>query len=160
MGLLDRLKKKPVALSAAAKGTVVPMAEIPDQVFSQGILGLCVGVDPSDGTIRAPFDGKITQMPDTFHAVGIQGDNGLEVLLHVGVDTVDMKGDGFTGLVKEGDAVVQGQPLLTVDLDKVRSAGHPAVVIHVLIDSDSFPKVTLTEAASVEAGDPLMQVVK
>ena len=160
MGLLDRLKKKPAAVAAAAKGTVVPMAEIPDEVFSQGILGLCIGVDPAEGTIRAPFDGKITQMPDTFHAVGIQGNNGLEVLLHVGVDTVEMKGDGFAGLVKEGDAVTLGQPLLTVDLDKVKAAGHPAVVIHILMEFDNFPKVTLTEAAAVEAGDTLMQVVK
>ena len=160
MGLLDKLKKKPLILSASVKGTVVPMADIPDEVFSQGILGLCLGVDPGEGTIRAPFDGKITQLPDTFHAVGIQGSNGLEVLLHVGVDTVDMKGDGFTGQVKEGDTVTSGQPLLTVDLDKVKAAGHPAVVIHVLIDSDSYANVELATAPSVEAGGELMRVTK
>lgn len=160
MGILDKLRKKPAELASAVKGTVVPMAEIPDQVFSQGILGLCIGVDPAEGTICSPFDGKVTQMPDTFHAVGLQGSNGLEALLHVGVDTVEMKGDGFAGLVKEGEAVKKGQPLLTVDLDKVKAAGHPAVVIHILMDSDSFSKVTLTEAKTVEAGEPLMQVQK
>lgn len=160
MGLLDKLKKKPLTLSAAVKGKVIPMADIPDEVFSQGILGLCLGVDPAEGTIHAPFDGKITQLPDTFHAVGIQGANGLEVLLHVGVDTVDMKGSGFAGLVKEGDTVTAGQPLLTVDLEKVKAAGHPAVVIHVLIDSDSYSRVDLTEASAVEAGSELMRVTK
>ena len=129
MGLLDKLKKKPLILSASVKGTVVPMADIPDEVFSQDILGLCLGVDPAEGTIRAPFDGKITQLPDTFHAVGIQGSNGLEVLLHVGVDTVDMKGKGFTMLVKEGQKVKKGDHLMTMDLEVIKAAGRPTTII-------------------------------
>ena len=160
MGLFDKIKKKPPVLSAAAKGTVIQMADIPDQVFSQGVLGPCIGVDPVDGTICAPVTGKITQLADTSHAIGVQGDNGLEVLIHVGVDTVDMGGDGFTSLVKEGDSVKEGQTILKVDLEKVKAAGHPAVVIHVLINADDYSNVEMTKAASVEAGAELMRAAK
>ena len=102
MGFFDRFKKKasdtpsgPVVLTAVAKGAVVKMPDIPDEVFAQGILGQCCGIDPEIGEVYAPCDGEITQAPDTLHALGLAGDGGVEVLLHVGVDTVEMKGDGF-----------------------------------------------------------------
>ena len=161
MGLFDRLKKKPapILFPASVKGKVVPMAEIPDDVFSQGVLGPCIGVDPADSKVCAPFDGEILQLPDSCHALGLKG-NGLEILLHIGVDTVEMKGDGFTALIKEGDHVKKGQPLIEVDLEKIAAANHPAVVIHILMESDDFSSVTPTTAASVEVGDTLMEIVK
>ena len=112
MGFFDFLKKKedvqqvpvwPAILGAECKGTVVPMESIPDEVFSQGILGQCIGIDPAEGKVFAPVDCEITQAPDSGHALGLMSTGGIEVLIHVGVDTVDMNGDGFSPRVKEGD---------------------------------------------------------
>ena len=108
MGLFDMFKKKdaapsfPVVLAADAAGAFVKMEDIPDEVFAQGILGQCCGIDPSEGKVYAPCDGEITQAPDTLHAFGITTPGGVEVLIHVGVDTVEMKGDGFESKVKLG----------------------------------------------------------
>ena len=125
MGFFDFLKKSaepaapaapafPVTLAADAKGTVVAMENIPDGVFAQGILGKCCGIDPTEGKIYAPADGEITQAPDSGHALGIMTTAGVEVLIHVGVDTVEMKGDGFSPKVKEGDKVKKGDLLLEI----------------------------------------------
>ncbi|MEE0801193.1 MAG: PTS glucose transporter subunit IIA [Gemmiger sp.] len=166
MGFFDMFKKKetapvfPAMLAADAAGTVVKMEEIPDEVFAQGILGQCCGIDPSVGEVYAPCDGEITQAPDTLHALGIMGSNGIEVLIHVGVDTVEMKGDGFAANVKLGDKVTKGQLLLTMDLDKIKAAGHPAVVITVVTNTDDFAEVTTVAQGTVKPGDDLMKVSK
>ena len=109
--------------------------------FAQGILGQCCGIDPSEGKVYAPCDGTITQAPDTLHALGIQATSGVEILIHVGVDTVEMNGDGFAANVKMGDKITKGQLLLTMDLDKIKAAGHPAVVITVVTNTDDFAGV-------------------
>ena len=131
MGFFDLFKKKeepavpagPIVVAADAKGAIVKMEDIPDEVFAQGILGQCCGIDPAVGEVYAPIDGEITQAPDSLHALGIQGVGGVEVLIHVGVDTVEMKGDGFSSNVKLGDKIKKGQLLLTMDLDKIKAAG-------------------------------------
>ena len=94
----------PDVLGAAAQGTFVPMEEIPDPTFSQGVLGACCGIDPETGKVYSPMDGTVSQLADTLHAVGIEA-GGVELLLHVGIDTVEMKGDGFKSHIKEGQNV-------------------------------------------------------
>ena len=167
MGFFDRFKKKasdtpsgPVVLTAVAKGAVVKMPDIPDEVFAQGILGQCCGIDPEIGEVYAPCDGEITQAPDTLHALGLAGDGGVEVLLHVGVDTVEMKGDGFFSYVKLGDHVRRGQKLLTMDLDKIKAAGHPAVIITVVTNSDDYANIDLVAQGAVNPGADLLKVSK
>ena len=129
MGLFDMFKEGcrtvlPVVLAADAAGAFVKMEDIPDEVFAQGILGQGCGIDPSEGKVYAPCcDGEITQAPDTLHALGITTPGGVEVLIHVGVNTVEMKGDGFESKVKLGSKVTKGQLLLTMDLDKIKAAG-------------------------------------
>lgn len=165
MGLFGFLKNKETAaegaldLGAVADGTLVPMEKIPDEVFSQGIMGVCCGVDPSDGRVYAPVDGEISQVTDTLHAVGIAAE-GMELLIHAGVDTVDMKGDGFTNAVKKGQMVKKGDLLLTMDLEKVRAAEHPAVVILAVTNSDDFASVTEAASGSVRTGDTVLTVRK
>ena len=112
------------------------------------------------GEVYAPLDGEITQAPDTLHALGLAGDGGVEVLLHVGVDTVEMKGDGFFSYVKLGDHVRRGQKLLTMDLDKIKAAGHPAVVITVVTNSDDYANIDLVAQGAVNPGDDLLKVSK
>ena len=169
MGFLDFLKKKedvqqapvwPAIIGAECKGTVVPMENIPDEVFSQGILGQCIGIDPAEGKVFAPVDGEITQAPDSGHALGLMSIGGVEVLIHVGVDTVDMNGDGFTPRVKEGDKVKKGQLLLEMDLAKIAAANHPAVVITVVTNTDDFKDVEVVASGAVEPGADLMKISK
>lgn len=171
MGFFDFLKKSaepaapaapafPLVLAADAKGTVVPMEQIPDEVFAQGILGQCCGIDPTEGKVYAPIDGEITQAPDSGHALGIQGIGGVEVLIHVGVDTVEMKGDGFSPKVKVGDKIKKGDLLLEMDLAKIAAAAHPAVVITVITNTDDFAGVEVVASGSVEPGADLIKVSK
>lgn len=174
MGFFDFLKKKdapaspaakgtapanfPVTVAADAKGTVMAMEAVPDPIFSQGVLGFCCGIEPAEGKVYAPIDGKVTQVADTNHAAGFVGAGGIEVLIHIGADTVDMEGDGFASLIKVGDTVKKGQLVLTMDLDKIRAAGHPTAVITVVTNSDSYQAVDLVAAGEVEPGADLMKI--
>ena len=171
MGFFDFLKKSaapaapaapvfPLTLAADAKGTFVPMENIPDEVFAQGILGKCCGIDPSEGKVYAPASGEITQAPDSGHALGVMADGGVEILIHVGVDTVEMKGDGFSPKVKVGDKVKKGDLLLEMDLDKIAAAGHPAVVITVVTNTDDFKDVEVVAPGNVEPGADLIKISK
>ena len=150
----------PMMLAADAKGAFVPMENIPDEVFAQGILGTCCGIDPSEGKVFAPAGGEITQAPDSGHALGIMADGGVEILIHVGVDTVEMKGDGFSPKVKVGDKVKKGDLLLEMDLGKIAAAGHPAVVITVVTNTDDFKAVEVVASGDVEPGADLIKVSK
>lgn len=165
MGLFDRFKKAtdtpagPLMLGAPAQGTIVPMEEIPDEVFSTGVLGICCGVEPDEGKVFAPFDGKISQLADTVHAVGLEA-GGMEILIHVGVDTVDMNGDGFKSVVRLGQSVRKGDLLLTMDLEKIHEAGHPATVILAVTNSDDFASVETVASGLVEHGCDVLRVSK
>lgn len=167
MGLFDFLKNKeepaavtfPAVLDAAAKGTFVPMAEVPDEVFSQGIMGVCCGVEPEEGKVYAPVDGKISQVTDTMHALGIEA-GGMEILIHVGVDTVEMNGKGFTNSVKEGQLVKKGELLMTMDLAEIKAAGHPATVIMAVTNSDDFASVEPVASGAVQPGAGILKVSK
>ena len=139
MGLFDMFKKKaepaaaaaPASISTSAgadvlcspvKGKVIKMADVPDPVFSGEVLGKGCAVWPEDDLVYAPCDGKVTVTMG--HAVGLQSDSGIEVLVHVGVDTVNMNGDGFEGFVKADDVVKAGQPMLKIDRAKIAAAGY------------------------------------
>ncbi len=147
----------PEELGSVAKGSFVPMEEIPDQTFAQGVLGTCCGVTPEEGKVYAPMDGTISQLAETCHAVGIEAE-GVELLIHVGVDTVEMKGDGFQSHVKEGQTVKKGDLLLTVDLEKVKAAGHPSTIVVVVTNSDDLASVEAAASGAVRPGDPLMRL--
>ena len=123
-------------------GKVIPYTEIPDPTFASGALGEGIGVQPDEGVVYAPMDGEISSVADSKHAIGISGENDQELLIHVGVDTVEMKGDGFTTLVAEGDKVVKGQKLMEFDLEKIKAAGHPDTVVVLLTNSDDYENVT------------------
>ena len=121
-------------------GTVIAREDIPDETFASGVLGDGVGIRPAGETVVAPFDGTISSVAESQHAVGIES-NGMEMLIHVGVDTVNMKGDGFTCLVKEGDEVKAGQPLICFSLEKIRAAGYSDTVAVLLTNSDDLEDV-------------------
>ena len=122
------------------KGKVIEREAIPDDTFASGVLGDGVGIEPEDELVVAPFDGTISSVAESQHAVGIES-NGMEMLIHVGVDTVNMQGDGFTCLVKEGDEVKAGQPLIRFDRAKIKAAGYSDTVAVLLTNSDDLEGV-------------------
>jgi len=112
-----------VTLRQPVAGRVIPLAEVPDPTFAGGSMGPGVAIDPTGDTIVAPADGTVVALFPTGHAVGLKLTDGTEVLIHIGIDTVSLKGDGFTKLVKQKDAVTAGQPLVRFDAAKIRAAG-------------------------------------
>lgn len=145
----------PEVLEAVAEGTFVPMAEIPDPTFAQAVLGVCCGIAPTEGKVYAPMDGTISQLADTLHALGIEAE-GVELLIHVGIDTVDMNGDGFKSYVKEGQRVKKGDLLLTMDLGKIQKAGHSSTIILAVTNSDDLSSVEAVASGNVKPGDRLL----
>lgn len=122
-------------LTAFLSGKAVPLADVGDGVFSEGIMGDGMAVIPENETLYAPADGTVTVlMPESRHACGLKLENGMEILLHIGIDTVDMKGDGFKYLVQEGQRVRAGAALIRFDRAKIKAAGHPDVTVCVITD--------------------------
>ncbi|BDI22589.1 PTS glucose transporter subunit IIA [Herbiconiux sp. L3-i23] len=140
---------------APVAGAVVAREAIGDPVFSSGAMGEGAGIHPTDGTVIAPIAGEvIAAMP---HAYGISG-GGVEVLVHIGIDTVEMGGTGFTSAVTTGQKVEPGDVLATVDFGAVRAAGFDTTVVVVVTNSAALGGVDATVAASVDAGEPLLTV--
>jgi PTS system sucrose-specific IIC component len=125
------------------KGSFVKQEDIPDETFAAGVLGAGLGIEPEDETVFAPCDGEISSVAESKHAIGVTGPNDMEILIHVGVDTVAMNGEGFEPLVKEGDHVTKGQPILHFSKEKIKAAGHPDVVVVLLTNSDDFEDVSV-----------------
>ena len=142
---------------APIRGKVLAQADIPDETFAQGILGPGCGIEPTGKTVYAPFDGTVNQVASTLHAVGLTSDDGIEILVHVGMDTVEMNGKGFKALVKEGDKVKAGTPLLKVDLDAIRAAGHPTATAIIVTDG-ADDEVKMLAEGDVAPGTPLFKV--
>ncbi len=132
-------------VKAPIEGKVVARDQIPDDTFASGVLGDGVGIEPDGDTVYAPFDGTISTVAESKHAIGITGPNDMELLIHVGVDTVSMNGDGFEPFVKEGDTVKAGQKLLTFDRKKIKDAGHPDIVVVLLTNSDDMKNVQINK---------------
>ena len=159
MGLFDVFKKKrALEFRAPISGAVVPLDQVPDPVFAGRMVGDGVAIDPTEGVVYAPCDGVVAALFSTFHAVGLRTDEGVELLIHVGIDTVAMKGEGFSSAVKMGDRVVQGQELLRFDLDLVRAQA-PSTFSPVVLTS--MPMVERFQAAEgpVTAGKDVLRSV-
>lgn len=145
-------------LYAPVKGNVISRDAIPDATFAAGILGDGVGIEPEEGLVVAPVDGVISTVVDSKHAVGISGSNGMEILIHVGVDTVNMKGDGFVCFVDEGEAVKAGQKLITFDIDKIRAAGYCPTTAVLLTNSDDYSNFIVKKTGKTERMEELLSV--
>ena len=112
-----------IVVTAPFSGTLVPLSEVPDETFASGVLGEGIAIEPSDGLFCSPVDGTVETIAETKHAIGFAADNGLEILVHVGLETVSLNGEGFEILVKEGDKVKAGQPVAKADLALIRERG-------------------------------------
>ena len=144
-------------LYAPVSGRIRALTRIKDPVFSSEVLGKGCAIEPSCGEVVAPADGIVEKIAKTHHAISLQCDNGLKVLIHVGMDTVEMKGNGFTSLVKEGTKVKAGTPLLKVDLDAIRAAGHPTATAIIVTNGDDLPEMSVAAAGDTAVGVPLLK---
>lgn len=150
----------PAELSAPVSGDVVPMSALKDEAFASGALGQCVGIKPEDGNIVAPIDGVVSEVTETAHAAVIKA-GGIEVLVHAGIHTVNMGGDGFKNHVKLDQVVRRGEPVLTMDLWRVNNAGYDNTVIIAVSNTRDFAKVeALVSGGKVKAGDGVLKVIK
>ena len=144
-------------LKSILDGKVIPITEVEDEVFSQKIMGDGVAIEPTNTVVTAPADCEVSVvMADTGHACGLTLANGVELLIHVGVDTVDMGGDGFKLLVKEGDHVKAGQPLIEFDPEKIRAAGHPCTTMLIVTAEGSASGIAMHTGMDVKAGETVV----
>lgn len=143
-------------LYAPVKGTVIAREEIPDAVFASGALGEGVGIEPEAGEVIAPCDGEIVTVTETKHAIGILGPDGMELLIHVGIDTVKMNGEGFDVKVAPGQKVKQGQTLLSFDMDKIKAAGYSTTTAVLVTNSADYPNYRIVKTGKTETGEELI----
>ena len=148
---------QPGTVYAPVAGEAVPSDQIPDETFATGVLGRGAGIRPEGETIVAPLDGEISSVAETRHAVGITAPDGMELLIHVGVDTVEMNGDGFACFVQQGQKVHAGDKLLTFDRKKIAAAGHPDMVAVLLTNADDYGDMKV-HTGSCQALQPLLEV--
>lgn len=137
---------------AAATGNATPVTEVPDPVFADKILGDGVAIVPTDGKIVSPVNGVVVEVTETLHAFGLESDDGLEILIHIGLNTVELNGKGFTPFVKAGDKVKVGTPLCKVDLDVLQAAGYPLWTPVLITNMDAVQGITL-HTGPVVAGE-------
>ena len=146
-------------LASVIEGHVIPLSQVKDEAFSSGAMGKGVAVEPVNGKVVSPVNGEVTVLFPTHHAVGVKSDEGVEVLIHIGMDTVQLDGKGFTPHVKVGDKVTAGQLLIECDLDIIRDAGYSTVTPIIVTNSDEYLDVLTTDEASIKSSDHLMTVV-
>lgn len=130
-------------LLAVMNGKSIDITTLPDPVFAEKVLGDGFAVDPADGTVVSPVSGRIIDVQDSHHAYGIQTENGLEILVHIGINTVEMNGEGFTPFVKVGDKVKAGQKLCEADLNKIKEAGFPTFTIVLITNIDEVSNINV-----------------
>ncbi|WP_373893804.1 PTS glucose transporter subunit IIA [Virgibacillus sp. CBA3643] len=139
---------------APMNGKIASLEEVPDPVFSQKMMGEGVAMIPSEGNIFSPVNGKIVQIPDSKHAVGIETDNGIELLVHIGLETVELKGEGFTPKVNVGDQVSVGDLLMEFDLDYIHNHAKDVITPIVITNSkNSGKQFVITEQKEGKAGE-------
>ncbi len=148
------------AIYSPIKGNVISRESIPDETFASGVLGDGVGIEPETGEVYAPYDGVVSSVTETRHAVGITGPNDMEILIHVGIDTVKMNGEGFKLFVNEGDKVVMGQKIMTFDISKIKAAGYSTTTAVLLTNSDDYSQFNVVKTGKVNKSDKIIDVHK
>lgn len=149
-----------VTIQAPVSGTMVPLSEVNDPTFAQEILGKGAAVVPLENLFCAPVDGTVLMVFDTKHAISFEDEAGAEILMHVGLDTVNLKGEHFEALVKEGDKVKAGTPVLKVDLEAVKAAGYDVVTPILITNSLDFGNVISVNQGEVKVGDPIVKAAR
>ncbi len=147
-------------VAAPVEGKVIPLTETPDPTFASEALGKGAAIVPTGDTIKSPVNGTVTMVFDTGHAVGLESDDGVEILVHIGINTVELNGNGFTKLVKDGDTVKIGDPLIKFDQAVIKEGGYNLTTPVIVTNSDDFASVELIASGDVTGGTQILKVKK
>lgn len=160
--MFDFLKKKDkgIEIGSPVKGKAVPISKVSDPTFGEEILGKGVAIQPEEGKIYAPADGTIEMLFDTKHAVSMTTIEGVELLVHIGLDTVALKGEHFTAHKGNGDAVKKGDLLISVDLEAVKAAGYDVITPMVVCNTSDYQTVEAVTDTEVKPGDTVLILKK
>ena len=161
MGFFQKLfGKKTDGFYAPMAGKAVPITEVPDPTFSEGMLGNGIAIVPAEGKVYAPCDATVDMMFETGHAVSLVADCGAEILIHVGLETVGLEGKPFTVHVANGDKVKKGQLMIEVDLDAVKAAGLNTITPMLICNTDDYPTFNTFVGKDVTNGDVVIELAK
>lgn len=142
------------------KGTAIPLVEVPDETFATGVLGLGAAVIPDAGKVVAPADGEVSTLFETKHAIGLSLDNGMEILIHIGINTVELGGEGFTAHVADGDRVTRGQTLITFDKAFIEGKGYKMATPVIITNPDDYAEINFAAGGEINFLDQLIQTKK
>lgn len=149
--------KKENTLVAVANGRSLPLSEVPDEAFATGLLGIGFAVEPADGTVYSPVTGRIESIADSLHAYTLLSDDGLDVLVHIGIDTVELKGEGFLSMVAVGDRVKVGDVIARVDLNLLRGGNYPSFIPVLITNPEGVSMEKLRTGTTVGGETPVFQ---
>ena len=165
MGFFDKLFGKAEKVNgnhvyAPMEGKAVSITEVPDPTFAEGMLGNGIAIEPTDGKVCAPCDATVDMMFSTGHAVSLVSDSGIEILIHVGLETVSLEGKPFKIAVQNGDKVKKGQLLMEADLEAIKAAGLPTITPVVICNTDNYPKFKTNVDKPVTNADVVIELGK
>ncbi|WP_341459067.1 glucose PTS transporter subunit IIA [Megamonas funiformis] len=149
---------KVVEIASPLKGEVLPLNEVKDEAFASGILGNGIAINPKEGVLVSPVNGVVNALLPTLHAIGITTQEGAEILIHIGMDTVKLKGEGFKAFVKQGDEIKIGQKLIEFDIDLLKSKGYCLDVPIVITNMMNYTEVVCTKETNINIGENLLSI--
>lgn len=153
-------KKADEVLGAHLQGKAVAISEVSDPTFGEEILGKGMAIIPAVGKVVAPIDGTVEMVFDTKHAISMTSESGIEILIHVGLDTVSLKGEPFTAHVAAGQKVKKGELMLEFDIEAIKAAGLETITPMVICNSDNYKEITASVGKDVVTGEPVLTLVK
>ncbi|WP_028592211.1 PTS sugar transporter subunit IIA [Paenibacillus massiliensis] len=163
--MLSWMKKKKkqnedLIVMAPLNGRAVPLEKVPDAAFAEGMMGKGIAIEPTEGKVFSPFNGLVAHFIKTKHAIVLEHDSGAQVLIHVGMDTVSLKGEGFTPMVETGDRVSAGQILLEFDMEHIKAAGYPIITPVIVPNGLDAVLEVKTHEGEVSAGQNSVITIK
>lgn len=152
--------KKKLQIAATQNGESVELDLVPDPVFSERLLGDGVAIIPADNEVKSPVSGEVVQVFDSLHAYSIRSDDGLEILVHIGINTVELGGEGFTPKVKDGDRVAKGEILCLADIKLIKEKGYDIFTLIIITNSDDLKSLDILKGKVVGGETPVMEYLK
>lgn len=158
--MLGKDNKEGLVILSPVEGKAIPLKEVSDPTFGEGLLGKGMAIIPENGRVVSPVNGKVSQMFDTGHAVSIESDDGAEILIHVGLDTVKLAGKYFTKHKQDGDIIKTGDLLIEFDIEGIKSEGYDTVTPVVICNTDDFADVVSVANGGTKELDTLIEILK
>ena len=152
-------KKKTISITAPITGNAVALEQVPDPAFAQKIIGDGIAIEPEQGVLIAPFDGQVIHLIDTYHSLVLGHESGLELLIHIGVNTVSLQGKPFKPHVKTGDKVKKGQTLIEFDIAQIKEAGLPVITPVIVANGDVVAELKANTGSVTANSNELMEIV-